>query len=255
MNCPEARKILYPGPAKCGVTIDTGRAMEHLRECPECRSYFQGQTEWAAVLKDRLRGTAAPEALRQRIEKQVQGRRLARSSRRRRYLPVAAAALAFLLLAAGWVGSRVASERFFRSVCDDHAKYVNAESQVASSDPGVLETWLRGKTEFGVRVPLLQNAQLLGARLCFLRSRKAALIFYRKNGRAVSLFEFKGQGLHLGVLERAVIDGAPLWRLSYNGFSLAVFEHRGITYALVSDLRESELLELAAAAQAGSHGN
>jgi anti-sigma factor RsiW len=172
--------------------------------------------------------------------------------RRRRVLT--AALVAVVLLPTGWLAYEVSSQRFFEHVCEDHAKYLNADSQVRSPDPSVIESWFRDKTEFGVRVPTFESASLVGGRLCFLKKRKAALIFYRKHDRTVSLFQFNGSGLSLHSLDRAVIDGVPIWRASFKGFSLAAFQHRGVIYVLVSDLRESELLEMASAAQAESRG-
>ncbi|MBI3698529.1 MAG: hypothetical protein HY238_27270 [Acidobacteria bacterium] len=60
--------------------------------------------------------------------------------------------------------------------------------------------------------------------------------------------------MNLAALDRWEVDGAPIWRASMKGYSLAAFEQRGVVYALVSDLRESELLELASAAQVKARG-
>jgi len=136
-------------------------------------------------------------------------------------------------------------------MCLDHAKYLEAQSQLSSSDPTAIEAWFRDKAEFRVNVPLLDRADLLGSRLCFLKRQKAALIFYRKAGRPVSLFELSSAGVSLWALDRTVIDGSPIWHKSFNGYSLVAFESRGVVTAFVSDLREDELLPLALAARRG----
>jgi hypothetical protein len=97
-------------------------------------------------------------------------------------------------------------------------------------------------------VPQYEGAELLGSRLCFLKKHKAALVFYRKDGHPVSLFQMSAHGVNLSALDRSVIDGVPVWHKSVNGFSIVAFERRGVVWALVSDLHESELLELASAA-------
>jgi len=84
-----------------------------------------------------------------------------------------------------------------------------------------------------------------------LKRHKAALIFYRKEGRAVSLFELSEAGVSLSALNRSVIDGSPIWHKSFNGYSLVAFEDRGVITVLVSDLPEGELLPLALAARRG----
>jgi len=257
MNCSHARRILYPAPGKAATTIETPAATEHLRECALCQSYFQTQAEWSRQLKEKAGIEPAPDPLRERIAGMIEQQRARRSWHgtslgRRRVLT--AALVALVLLPAGWLAYRFSSQRFFEGVCEDHAKYLNADSQVRSPDPSVIESWFRDKTEFAVRVPAFERASLVGGRLCFLKKRKAALIFYRKHDRTVSLFQFNGAGLSLRALDRAVIDGVPIWRASFKGYSLAAFQHRGLIYVLVSDLRESELLEMASAAQMESRG-
>src|SRR5262249_54711587 len=146
---------------------------------------------------------------------------------------------------AAWLAYRNRSAGIFREACLDHGKYLNAESEIPSSNPAVIESWFRSKTDYAVRVPPFESAELVGARLCFLKQRKAALVFYRKPGRTVSLFQFDASGINLRSLDHEVIDGRSIWRGSFSGYSLAAFEDRNVVYVLVSDLRESELLEMA----------
>jgi hypothetical protein len=153
-------------------------------------------------------------------------------------------------LAAWWAHDR-SSQRFFGEVFEDHARYLDAQSQLPSSDPAVIESWFRDRAEVDVRVPKLESADLLGSRLCFLKQHRAALIFYRMQGRPVSLFQLSASGVSLSALNRSVIDGRPIWHKSSNGFSLVAYESRGVITVLVSDLQEGELLPLALAARRG----
>ncbi len=255
MNCSVTRKILYPVPEKCALSLETARAMQHLRECPECRSYFEAQTDWARLLREKVGREVAPEALRKSVVELVEegagpaARRALPHGR-----PIAAGVLLLVGSAALWLAYLAPSRLFFRELCEDHAKYLSAESQVHSAAAPEIESWFRGKTDFNVRVPAFENASPLGGRLCFLQGRKAALIFYRKGERPVSLFQFEEKGIRLLVLHRSDVDGVPIWRTSIKGYSLVAFEHRGVIYALVSDLRDSELLDLAAAARVKAQG-
>jgi anti-sigma factor RsiW len=182
----------------------------------------------------------------------VEKRQRIPSQRVRRW--VVAAGVLLALAPALWLAAHIRSRLLFQAMCEDHAKFMNAESQSPSSDTGQIESWFRGKTDFSVRVPALANADLVGGRLCFLRGRKAALIVYRRQSRPVSLFQLNSRGVSLAALDRWEVDGAPMWRASWKGYSLAAFQQRGVVYALVSDLRESELLELASAAQIQARG-
>ena len=253
MSCAQARKILYPDPARCALSIETAQALDHLRQCGECRSYFEAQREWSRRLREKAGMEPAPEALRERVAELVKAPEPRTRWGRRRWV-----AAAVLVVAGGtgwWLASFLPAQFFFRELCEDHAKYLSAGSQVASEGRADIEAWFRGKTDFSVRVPNFENAEPLGGRLCFLRGRKAALVFYRKRGRPVSLFQFDERGVNLRALTRWDVDSAPLWRTSWKGYSLVAFRDRGVIYALVSDLRESELLDLAAAARESAKGS
>jgi anti-sigma factor RsiW len=167
----------------------------------------------------------------------------------RRSAALTAAGLALAAVPAMWLAYRNHSVAIFREACLDHGKYLNTESEIPSSNPMVIESWFRRKTDYAVRVPSFESAELVGARLCFLKQHKAALVFYRKRGRTVSLFQLDASGISLRSLDHEVIDGRSISRGSFGGYSLAAFEDRNVAYVLVSDLRESELLEMASAAQ------
>ena len=257
MNCNQARRILYPEPEKCAVTIKHGGAMQHLRDCADCKAYFHGQAEWSRLLKEKIGVEKAPDALHKYVAKSILQDREQQTlgprefGRRRLLLAVLAVLLVF---PAVWLVFLAPSASFFDHICEDHARYLDAQAQVQASEPEVVEKWFRGKTTFAIQVPALESAQLLGGRLCFLRGRQAALIFYREAGRAVSLFQFSKEGVSLRALDRATIDGVPVWRGSFKGYNLAAFTQRGMVYVMVSDLRESELLRLVSEARIESRG-
>lgn len=254
MNCSEARKILFPSPEKALVTIETPGAMDHVRHCEGCQSFFQQQLEFSGSLRTKVGIEPAPDPLRERMARLVEKHRAASLPARktRRQILTAAAAIA-LTVGAGaiWLASRPSSQVLFQEMCTDHSKYLDARSQLPSNNPVEIESWFRDKAEFRVHVPVLDRADLLGTRLCFLKQHKAALIFYRKYGRPVSLFELSTAGISLSALNRTVIDGIPIWHESFNGYSLVAFENRGVINVFVSDLQEGELLPLALAARRG----
>lgn len=251
MNCSEARKILYPAPEQALVTIETVAATDHVRNCGDCTSFFEEQRRVSANLRTKARDEAAPEALRERIAHLVEQHRTEATSRPRKMFPAVAAIVLAAGLGAVWFVWNAPSRQLFQEMCQDHAKYLDAQSQLPSSDPSAIELWFRDKAEFRVHVPTLEKTDLLGSRLCFLKQRKAALIFYRKDTRPVSLFELSRSDVSLAYLDRSMIDGRPIWHKSFNGYSVVAFENRGVVNVLVSDLREDELLPLALAARRG----
>ncbi len=256
MNCPEARKILYPSPEKGPLTLETSKALEHLHECLKCQEHFRAQTDWSQTFKEKVGREVVSEQLQIQILQEMDSRLglkpLTRFSPLRKWMLVIAALA--VCLAGAWFSYWWPSRQLFRAVFEDHARYRQAQSQVNSSNPEEIESWFRDKTDFGVRIPALDSAELVGGRLCFLTGRKTALVFYRKGGRTVSLFQLNGRGISLAALHQAEFDGSTLGRSSFKGYSLAAFEQRGVVYVVVSDLRESELLNLASALQVKSRG-
>ena len=250
MNCSEARVVLFPTPEQALVTIGTPRATDHLQGCADCRTYFERQRNSAAGLRSCLADEPAPETVRQRIASLIEQRRSPAINRRRHWLVGAAAAVLAVFLGTVWLLT-TPSRDLFHEMCADHAQYLDARSQLASSDPAAIEAWFRDKAEFRVRVPALDRSDLLGSRLCFLKRHTAALIFYRNNGRPVSLFQLSSSGISMWSLERTIIDGSPLWHRTFNGYSLVAFEERGVVTVLVSDLSEGDLFPLALAARRG----
>jgi len=254
VNCSEARKILYPEPAKCAVTIEHAEALRHVRECSACAAHFADEAEWTRLLKEKAGVEPAPARLRRKLAAlaEAPSRRQAPGKVSRRLL--LAVVLALAASPAVWWTWSSSSTAFFRSLCEDHARYLDAEAEVVSTEPQAVEAWLRRATNLAVRVPPIQDAELLGGRLCFLQGKKAALVFYRKQQRPVSLFQFEDHEVSLRPLQRLTLEGVPVWRGSFRGYNLAAFKHRGMVYALVSDLREGELLEIALNAQNLSRG-
>ncbi len=254
MNCSQARNILFPAPEKALVTIETPGAMDHLRDCEACQAFFEQQREFSKSVRAKAGVEPAPDALRERMARLLEKHRASDVpllKTRRQVLAAAAAVVLTLGLGGIWLASRTPSQALFQEMYADHVKYLGAQSQLPSSDPAVIESWFRDKAEFRVHVPALERTDLLGSRLCFLKRHKAALIFYRIAGRAVSLFELSEAGVSLSALNRTVIDGTPIWHQSFNGYSLVAFANRGVITVLVSDLQEGELLPLALAARRG----
>src|SRR6266705_3172856 len=110
MNCSQARTVLFPSPEKALVTIETPGAVDHLRECGACRTFFEQQREWSRSLRATVGGEPAPDALRERMERLAEKHKAAKlpSRRTRRQLLAAAAVIA---VASGtlWLATRLPS--------------------------------------------------------------------------------------------------------------------------------------------------
>src|SRR5215469_2478820 len=150
MNCSQARDILFPTPEKALVTIETPRAMDHLRVCKACQAFFEQQEEFSNNLRAKAATEPAPDALRERVAQFIEEHRSPAPSLSRRFLPAAGAVVLLLGLGAIWFATRMPTQELFREMCLDHAKYLDAQSQLPSSDPAAIEAWFRDKAEFRV---------------------------------------------------------------------------------------------------------
>ncbi len=251
MTCRQARTALYPVPALAAVRIDMADASRHVAACEECQLYFKNQARFVADLRTTCQSIPASDALRQRVNDEIGRYWRAPAdgkfhSLRARML-IASVGLALASGFFAWFLPRSPSRDFFNELCADHSKYLDAQSQIRTDHPETIQHWFLDKAGFRVNVPRSPETQLLGARLCFLKEHRAALIFFRKEGHPISLFELSSSEVSLRPLKHSVIDAMEVWHDSINGYSLVAIQNQGVVSILVSDLRESDLLGLASA--------
>ena len=130
----------------------------------------------------------------------------------------------------------------------------------AATDAGLIQTWLAGKLDFGVRVPPLRRPgpgpqpTLQGVRLSTLHARPAAMVSYtmpEASGRRVSLLIVDvppGEPESLPGTARS-IEGRDVFLSQARGYNVAAWRSGEIVYSLISDLDEGDVLRLVAAAQ------
>src|SRR5437867_3362593 len=180
MSCSHARNTLFPAPEKALVTIQIPGAMDHLRDCQECQAFFEQQRAYSKALRAKAGVEPAPDAVRERVARLVEKQRALNVPLPKTRRPVLAVAAVVFTLGLGglWLASRAPSQALFQEMCADHAKYLEAQSQLSSNDPAAIESWFVDTAEFRVHVPILEKSDLLGSRLCFVRRRNAALVLY-----------------------------------------------------------------------------
>lgn len=249
MTCEELESSIHPyvdgefdGPERQEVEA-------HLAQCESCRE----GVAFARAFRSRVRqaressgSAAAPEALRQSI-----AAGLAIETRRRRWRrlrpsvtwSVAAAATAATLVLL--IRAQLVRERASHVVSDAviwHQRDLPLEIQ----DPQLpnVRSWFRGKVDFAPNaLPELPRANLVGARISWVSGKPAAYLqFAGRSQRRVSLFVFDAPDLDLPG-GRKVVDRDVLLA-NQRGYNVAIWQRQGITYSLVSDLDESEILEM-----------
>lgn len=257
MNCGKTRKIIYCANRPEPRAPQWVEAQEHLNRCPECQGFFADDETLASLLRTRLGGQEVPAHLREKILDYIaEARTRERPSEhplapRQKWIPVAVVVvligvftwLAGILGYPTLVGDR--QQRIEVVLVEDHLRFGPGVSEIKSSRVEQVEAWFSGKVNFAVHAPRFDQAELLGGRLCYLLGKKGARLFYRAYGKQVSLFILDGSAIDLARLERLDRGENPFAHARDKGYSLILWKDGSLVHALVSELREQELVRLA----------
>ena len=170
---------------------------------------------------------------------------------RRRAFAIPAVAAALIVLAGG-----IAYERMLRApttavllaaAVDNHVSTTRQPLDIQSADRHQVKPWFTGKLDFAPAVAFMGDAEfpLRGGRLGSYDDRPAAVLVFGRRLHTISLSVFRADGLaepadatiQLGPT-RAVVQ-------TVRGFNVALWRANDLGYALVSDLNQPELLDLA----------
>jgi len=232
----------------------------HLEECAVCRHAVRIQ----AALKDAVKRAApavAPIELRQSVrlalrEEELPGSRWDGVLRNPRSVGLLAAAVG----AAVWFLAGGLSHPFFPT---RHSGFVDdgialhrrgLPLDFTASDVSSVQQWLQGRLDFAARVPRFrQGPALQGVRLSQLRSHSVAALSYsvpQAPGSRVTLLilDDPDDGDPPGSVRRVAPD-RQVWLSRSRGYNVVSWRTNEIVYSLISDLDESDVLQLVQAAE------
>ncbi|NLN62727.1 MAG: hypothetical protein GX146_07600 [Myxococcales bacterium] len=248
MTCAITRKFVD---AYMDEELDAATVLQldaHLAACDSCRDLLNLKQAMKREIRDIGLRTAAPDALRQRIQ---------RAARPRPHPWVTAAALtaaaaAVIIVAATATPWRRAAEddtavaQVLDAVVLRHNRPLPME--VTGSDPGQAQHWFRGKLDFPVQAPApgLRRANFEGARVSNVQAQQAAHMTYALDGHRVSLMVFPAENLHIRGGNVRVVHGQKILVGTRRGYNVAMTERNGVIYALSSDLPAEALAEMLA---------
>jgi anti-sigma factor RsiW len=250
MTCDDSRIYL---PAYLDDELDvaeTLRVQRHLTGCPACRQAQEEQLALRSALRDPALYAELPAGFSRRIETAVR-RAPQRESRPRwtwvesfRWAPAAAAlvivtAIGALFVMNGMRGSR--RQTVANEVLAGHIRALQASHlvDVPSSDRHTVKPWFQGKLDFSPPVPDLGATgwPLIGGRLDYVDGHPAAVLVYQRRLHNVNVFVWPNHGAaDQGIHQE---DG--------QGYQILHWDGAEMTYWLVSDLNNAELLDLARA--------
>ncbi|MFL5495322.1 MAG: hypothetical protein ACJ8DC_13135 [Gemmatimonadales bacterium] len=244
MDCGKARRLLWPtgGPRELTPALEAAR--QHLATCPACQAFEADMRHLAAQIGDQAPRETAPLEVRERLFGALAGARAAAKPggfrSRRRALVAAAVVLVLIGLAtADWRAHRAGPPDTLAALADDHMRAIGGDG-VTSADTAVVAEWLRARLAFAVHVPVMPDLQLRGARLCLMDGRRGAVVEYRTAaGEPVSYYVVPAPE------ERAATVGFDVQRASRAGYHVVGWTEPGLLHALVANLPESRLVELA----------
>ncbi len=119
--------------------------------------------------------------------------------------------------------------------------------EVSDSDDKAVADWFSRKLTYSFKVPCITDdaTKLMGGRLCRLLDRQSATFVYKRNGKDVLLFAFRGDGVSLPTRNRVRVQDQDLYFHDASGRLVAAWQHGGIVYSMVGDLNRDDIVSIA----------
>jgi anti-sigma factor RsiW len=245
---------------------------QHLVDCKACtervrlnyalhlsvRGAVHGAAPVLPSFEERIAAALRAETHREEADRAVEREALhTRMLSWRSVVPVAAAA-ALTLVWAGSTGKQQAqnhdSSPYALANNADQLLEELVEHHMNARGPQVTEPALLSQLEPEIGVPLsLPSLKAYGARweggsVVPVNNQHAASLRYMLGGRHVTLYVYNSSRVPIeSRLKARTVRNEPVYVGSRRGVSIAATEHRGVGYALASDLNDDESAELVAA--------
>jgi anti-sigma factor RsiW len=258
LHCREIESFL---PAYVDGEFDANERAEvesHLVDCAACQHAVRIQTSIKEAVK-RAAPALAPIELRQSVrlalrDEELPGRwdGVLRNPRSVGLLAAAVGAAVWFL--AGGMSHPIFPARHSGFVDDGitlHRRGLPLD--YAAGDVASVQQWLQGRLDFAARVPRFrQGPAVQGVRLSQLHSRSAAAISYSEpqpaGGRMTLLIvDDPDDGDPPGSVRR--LEGRQVWLSRSRGYNVVSWRTNEIVYSLISDLDESDVLQLVQAVE------
>lgn len=229
---------------------------QHLGDCVNCRQEVSAQRNLKLQFASALRGTVAPEALRQRVARELDQ---ASGHGRQSYGPTVllTAAAAVVLLGASWVqrsgdvkqaAVTGAGVPIFGDIVRKHSHPLPTE--IAADRPEQIGPWFRGKVAFQVHPVQFKGPRVrfLGARIDHVRDLSAATLYYDVDGHRVTAVVFEATPDMYEGVERMTVGTREVYFGNVHGYAVPMIRRGNVAYAFTGDLDQRNLLRVVATA-------
>jgi anti-sigma factor RsiW len=124
------------------------------------------------------------------------------------------------------------------AVAEDHVRSAHEES-ITSADAAAVEQWLSVRVPFAVHMPMIPDAVLKGARLCYLDGHRGAVLRYQVEGDEVSFYVMPIGSNAPPPAPEQFLRGVE------RGYQIVAWQHAALIHALVGNVPEVRLLQMA----------
>jgi anti-sigma factor RsiW len=255
LRCEEVQQVIDAFIDGESNAVATLRIEEHTQACALCSVARRNREVLRSVIRAYARGPNAPgthslyhEAsfdLRGRIRSALRAESRSESNHRSsrwRWIaaPVALALGAIFIFSLTRIAQHHSAEELLaQEIISSHVRSFmgNHQTDVVSSDQGIVTTWFNQRLDFAPSVENLADNEfsLQGGRIEYLRNRPVAVLVYRRQEHFINLFTWPS-GNYSNATDRT---------MARQGYNLVCWATSGMDCWAVSDLDINELQEFA----------
>jgi anti-sigma factor RsiW len=245
----------------------------HLQTCTSCAALDRQERWLSDLLRTRLPRPRAPHALRERLLAELSPAAVTApplsagpvSARPRRWwqsrgLGATLAAVALVgaigiavvrpVTTALTTSANPSAPSVFREAVNDHLRVIYAEHPIEIESGGIhqVKPWFTGRLDFAPDIAFSGDADfpMIGGAVGYFVDRKAATLVFKRRLHTISCFVFRAQNLAWPHGEERAISGGPHAQFTaLDGFHVLLWREGDLGHALVSDVSEAELMQLA----------
>lgn len=239
-TCGVVRRELLAvtGPRDHGAPL--AEAQAHVEQCASCSRFMAEMHAISEATRAVASGDTAPADVRERLFARIAAARTGATRQklvRAAQLSIAAAAVVAVIAVLDIGRSREVPSTLVNAITQEHATAVSGDRH-ESTDAAELQRWLAARLPFAVFVPVLEDAELIGARISLTPRGRGAVVEYGVGSEAVSYFILPSQA-----------GGMPepgKFRYAHAaGYRAVMWSEMGLMHAMVGALPQPTLERLA----------